>query len=66
MKLTINGEIREYQQQLTVQQLLHHLNLKPERVVVEINRAILSPDMHNLTELKAGDTIELVQFVGGG
>ncbi len=66
MKLTINGEIKEYQQHLTVQQLLQQLNLQSERVVVEINRAILSPDMHNTTELKAGDTIELVQFVGGG
>ena len=66
MKLTINGDIKEYQEQLTVQQILQQLNLQSERVVVEINRAILSPDMHSTTVLKAGDTIELVQFVGGG
>jgi len=66
MKITINGETKEYQEQLTVQQLLQRLSLQSDRVVVEVNRTILLPDMHNTTELKTGDSIELVQFVGGG
>ncbi len=66
MKLIINGETKEYQEQLTVLQLLQQLTLPPEQVVVELNRAILLPDIHHTTELKSGDTIELVQFVGGG
>ncbi len=66
MKIKLNGEIKEYRDQLTVQELLQRLNLQPERVVVEINRIILSPETHNVTKLKTGDTIELVQFVGGG
>jgi len=66
MKLIVNGKLKEYQEKLTVQQLLQQLNLSPERVVVELNRSILSPDMHNDTELKTEDVIELVQFVGGG
>ena len=66
MKLTINGKSKEFPEKLTVQQLLQQLSLSPERVVVELNRHILSPDMHTNTALKAEDTIELVQFVGGG
>ena len=66
MKLTINGKTKEYQETLTVQQLLQQLKLSPERVVVELNRNILSADMHNNTTLQSEDTIELVQFVGGG
>jgi sulfur carrier protein len=66
MQLTINGTLKEYQEPLTVQQLLQHLQLSQERVVVELNREILAPEMHINTELKAGDTLELVQFVGGG
>ena len=66
MKVTINGEQKEYPDQLTVRGLLQHLNLRPERVVVELNRTILSPDTHDDRELKTGDIIELVQFVGGG
>ncbi|MDA3902896.1 MAG: sulfur carrier protein ThiS [Desulfuromusa sp.] len=66
MQLTINGNVKEYQDQLTVLQLLQHLQLSQERVVVELNREILSADLHIDTELKSGDTLELVQFVGGG
>ncbi|MCD6187693.1 MAG: sulfur carrier protein ThiS [Desulfuromusa sp.] len=66
MELIINAERHEYQEPLTVLELLQRLNLNPERVIVEINRTILSPAEHHETELKQGDTIELVQFVGGG
>ncbi|MEA3362139.1 MAG: sulfur carrier protein ThiS [Thermodesulfobacteriota bacterium] len=66
MKLIINGKTTEYQDNLTVQQLLQKLKLSPDQVVVELNRQILSPNIHVKTELKSEDTIELVQFVGGG
>ncbi|MCD6580281.1 MAG: sulfur carrier protein ThiS [Desulfuromusa sp.] len=66
MKITINGEIKEYQEQLTVQQLLQQLSLQSDRIVVEINGTIFPPNTYNITGLKTGDVIELVQFVGGG
>jgi len=66
MDLTVNGRKKEYQDKITVQQLLQLANIPPERVVIELNYSILSPDMHVSTELKHGDTIELIQFVGGG
>ncbi len=66
MKITINGETKEFREQLTVQQLLQRLKLQSDQVVVEINRTILPPAVHHDTELKSGDIIELVQFVGGG
>lgn len=66
MELTINGKIKEYQSGITVQQLLRLSEIPPERVVIELNRNILSADMHDKTELRHGDTIELIQFVGGG
>ncbi|MGG4523243.1 sulfur carrier protein ThiS [Aneurinibacillus migulanus] len=49
-----------------IQQLLEYLQLADRIVVVEINRDILQKDRHAVTELKDGDTIELVHFVGGG
>ena len=66
MKLTINGKINDYTEQLTVEQLLQQLNLEPNQVVVELNRNILTPDLHSTSNLNDGDSIELVQFVGGG
>ncbi len=66
MKLCINGQTREFATQLSIAQLLSELQLPAERVVVELNREILTADKHTETELKDGDTLELVQFVGGG
>ncbi len=66
MKLTINGKTNDYTEQLTVEQLLQQLNLEPDQVVVELNRNILTPDLHNTSNLSDGDSLELVQFVGGG
>lgn len=66
MELSINGKKKEYQDNMTIQQLLKLTGIPPEQVVIELNHSILSPDMHDTTELKDGDTIELIQFVGGG
>lgn len=66
MQLVINGQNKKFDKELTVQQLLTQLNLSPDRVVVELNHEILNTEMHQTTKLKQNDTIELVQFVGGG
>ena len=66
MHLSINGQSKEYSLPLTIVQLLHQLELTPARVVVELNREILTADKLADTELKDGDTLELIQFVGGG
>lgn len=66
MELTINGEERNLTPPLTVAQLLDQLQLDPDRLVVELNRRILPPEKRAETVLTAGDSLELVQFVGGG
>lgn len=66
MQLTINGQPRDFSQQLTVSQLLEQLQLESERVVVELNRVILTQDLHADTLLNDGDCLEAIQFVGGG
>jgi len=65
MQLTINGQQRNFVAPLTISQLLQQLNLEPQRVVIELNKNILTAETYE-TELQNGDTIELVQFVGGG
>ncbi len=66
MNLIINGVSRQYPEGMTVQQLLEQLELSAENVVVELNRKILTAEKQKVTELRPDDTIELVQFVGGG
>jgi thiamine biosynthesis protein ThiS len=46
--------------------LLQELGLDASRVAVELNRAIVLQANFAQTPLSAGDSIEIVQFVGGG
>jgi thiamine biosynthesis protein ThiS len=62
----LNGEEREIAAGLTVHGLLLSLELRPELVVVERNREILTRERYSEVPVEAGDTLELVHFVGGG
>jgi len=62
----INGEKKEVTDGLSVSQLLNQLGIRPGRVVVELNRDIVSRDALEALLLKEGDIIEIVHFVGGG
>jgi thiamine biosynthesis protein ThiS len=66
MKVRVNGEEREIADGLNVARLLEELQIRPGRVVVELNRNIVSRETHASTQLKEGDTLEIVYFVGGG
>jgi thiamine biosynthesis protein ThiS len=62
----INGEEKEIETGLSVAQLLDELGIRAGRVVVELNRDVLSRDAHGATYIREGDALEIVHFVGGG
>ncbi len=64
--VTINGDAREIPAGRSVRALLDTLGLHPRLVVVEHNREILDRERYAATEVRAGDSLELVHFVGGG
>lgn len=66
MKLQINGEQREVPPELTVRGLLELLDLKSERVAVEVNAEVVKKAHHPERRLAEGDVVEIVTFVGGG
>ena len=66
ISITLNGDEREIPAGLTVLDLLAHLDLHERMVVVERNREILRRDQYGEVIVAAGDTLELVHFVGGG
>lgn len=65
MKLRVNGNIIETGAN-TVFGLLEELNIKPERVAVEVNMKVLKKTEYRDFTLSEGDSIEIVNFVGGG
>lgn len=66
IQVTLNGDLREIKGAGTVTDLLLDLGLHPQLVVVEHNRVILDRKNYVTTEVRDGDTLELVHFVGGG
>ena len=67
MKLVINGKEVETAEDLTVTQLLRDQKVKmPEMVSVELNGSILQRQSFESTELKEGDSLEFLYFMGGG
>lgn len=64
--ILINGEEKEIASGLNIAGLLDELQIRPGRVVIELNRTIISRDAHESTLLKEGDMLEIVHFVGGG
>ncbi len=66
MKVRINGEERKLDKSTTLLELLLSLELATERIAVELNKEVVSKKDWEKTEIKDGDVIEIVHFVGGG
>ena len=66
MWLLLNGERREVADGSSLAQLIETLGLVPERIAIELNQCVVRRSEWSNTELKEGDRIEVVHFVGGG
>jgi sulfur carrier protein len=65
MKIQLNGEAYSTEAR-TITELLKENDIVPERVAIELNLKIIKKDRYNDTEIRDGDEIEVVSFVGGG
>ena len=66
MHITLNGEQFELDRPVSVTDLLTRLDIDPRRVAVEHNLAILKRQRFPEVVVADGDTVEIVNFVGGG
>lgn len=67
VELRINGQVVTVPDTIsTIADLIHYFKFENRVIIVEQNQNILEKNEHEKAELKKGDTIELVQFVGGG
>ena len=66
MTIVVNGKQQEAQEPLTVAHLLQNLNLRSERVAVEINLQIVDRGDFHTWNLHDGDQVEILSFIGGG
>ncbi|WP_448586625.1 sulfur carrier protein ThiS [Thermaurantiacus sp.] len=66
MAIRLNGETHHVPRGETVAGLVAALGLKPARVAVERNRAIVPRSLWAATVLAEADELEIVELVGGG
>lgn len=66
MRIHVNGEPREVDENLSLPQLIESLNLKPEQIAIELNQKVIRRREWSGTILRHDDSVEIVHFVGGG
>jgi sulfur carrier protein len=66
MQIHVNGEPRPWRADGTVADLLRELDIKTERVAVELNLEILDRAAFPQRPLRDGDRVEILSFIGGG
>jgi len=66
LRVQINGESREVNDQSTLNDLVEELSLSPARIAVELNGQVMRRSEWVQTLLAEGDRLEIVHFVGGG
>jgi thiamine biosynthesis protein ThiS len=66
MQITLNGDVKEVRDGITVRELLSDLKILERRVAVEINRELVTRSLHESRKIEQGDIVEIVTLVGGG
>lgn len=66
MQITINGEAKSVDLNLTIEQLMAQLQVDTRLAAVEKNRIIVPKSRYAATRLEDGDALEIVSFMGGG
>lgn len=64
--ITLNGDPFDIPQPVTVSALLESLEIDSRRVAVEHNLVIVRRQAFDRTIVRDGDSVEIVNFVGGG
>lgn len=66
MTVIVNGQPKECPDGASLAHFIEYLQLKGDRVAVELNRSIAARNRWAETPLREGDRLEIVHFVGGG
>lgn len=66
LQIRVNGQPRDCRSGSTVGDLLRELEIKTDRVAVELNLEIVDREDFEHRSLKQGDRLEILSFIGGG
>ena len=66
MNITCNGNPTPVEPDTTLAGLVASFELNPKTMVAEVNGRIIEHTEFDTIQLKDGDSVELIRFVGGG
>ena len=66
IKIKVNGEIKIVKENTKLSNLVKILKIPVKKVAIELNQEIMDKKKLNKIDLKKGDKIEIVHFIGGG
>ncbi len=66
MEVRVNGRIREFSEELSVEKLIHLEESPTEGLVVMVNDEIIAREVWDTKIISSEDEVELLCFVSGG
>ena len=66
MKIIVNGQEREFKENITLQEVLNALSLEGKVMAAAVNMNIVKQAEWSEYIIHEGDKLELLDFVGGG
>ena len=66
MKIILNGKEKDITATTTLKHLIEELCRNPKYIIAELNGSVVKDHSWENQTLRDGDSLELVNFVGGG
>jgi sulfur carrier protein len=66
MTIVVNGETKEYQENMTLLEMMKDLNVTDKVMAAAVNMNIVKQEQWGEHRLTDSDKVELLDFVGGG
>ena len=66
IKITVNGKQMQIIPKFSLKSLITKLKMPLNKIAIEINKKIIDKKRISKIQLKKGDKIEIVHFIGGG
>ena len=66
IKITVNGKQMQVISEYSLKSLVTKLKIPLNKIAIELNKKIIDKKIISKIQLKKGDKIEIVHFIGGG
>ena len=66
IKITVNGKQMQVIPKFSLKSLITKLKMPLNKIAIELNKRIIDKKKISKIQLKKGDKIEIVHFIGGG